>query len=136
MDRTAKHEGVQVRLHDVIYELIDEVRDGMAGLLEPQYEERVRGRAHVKQVFVLTKRGRVAGCMVTSGNVRPRYRVRVIRRDEVLAEGKMESLRHFQDEVAEVREAQECGIRLPKSMDFGEGDILEFYELEEVKQSL
>jgi len=136
VDSTAKHEGVEVRLHQVIYELLDEVRDAMTGLLKPVVQEDVRGRAEVRKVFVVGKRNKVAGCMVVKGNIRPSYRARVRRGEEVLSEGRIESLKHFQDEVSEVREAQECGIRLDKSMDFEEGDVLEFYELTEIAQTL
>jgi len=136
VDSTAKHEGVEIRLHQVIYELIDEVRDAMTGLLKPVVQEDVRGQAEVRKVFVVGRRNRVAGCLVVKGNIRPSYRARVRRGDEVLSEGRIESLKHFQDEVAEVREAQECGIRLEKSMDYKEGDLLEFYELTEIAQTL
>ena len=136
VESTAKHEGVEIRLHRVIYELIDEVRDAMLGLLKPVLEENVRGRAEVKQVFTLSKTSKIAGCMVVSGNIRPSYRVRVIRGEETLGEGRIESLKHFQDAVNEVREAQECGVRLEKGMDYEVGDILECFELTEVAQSL
>jgi translation initiation factor IF-2 len=136
VDSTAKHEGVEIRLHQVIYELIDEVRDGMTGLLKPLIQEDVRGTAEIRKVFVVGRRTKVAGCLVTKGNIRPKYRARVRRDDEVLSEGRIESLKHFQDEVAEVREAQECGIRLDKAMDYDEGDLLEFYELTEIAQTL
>ncbi|MBT3296514.1 MAG: translation initiation factor IF-2 [Verrucomicrobia bacterium] len=136
VDSTAKHEGVEVRLHQVIYELIDEVRDAMTGLLKPLIHEDVRGEAEIRKAFVVGRRTKVAGCLVTKGNIRPSYRARVLRGDEVLSEGRIESLKHFQDEVAEVREAQECGIRLDKSMDYVEGDRLQFYELTEVAQTL
>lgn len=136
IDSIAKHEGVEIRLHQVIYELIDEVRDAMTGLLKPLVEEEVRGRAEIRKVFVVGRRTKVAGCLVVKGNVRPRYRARVQRGAEVLCEGRIESLKHFQDEAAEVREAQECGIRLDKTMDFNEGDVLEFYELTETAQTL
>jgi translation initiation factor IF-2 len=132
----AKREGVEVVLHTIIYELLDRVQEAMTGLLAPRKEERVRGSALVKQKFDLGKRGCVAGCMVTKGHVRPSYRVRVRREADVLYEGSIVSLRHYQDEVAEVRESQECGIRLDNYTDFTEGDVLEFYEIEEVKQSL
>ena len=133
---TAKHEGVEVRLHSVIYELIDEVREGMTGLLSPQHRELAMGQAEIRQVFVVGKTGKVAGCLVIKGRIASRNRVRVKRQNEVLYEGSIASLRHFQDEVAEVREAQECGIRLDNFADFTEGDILEFYDVEEVKQTL
>jgi translation initiation factor IF-2 len=136
VDTVAKHEGVEIRLHRIIYELIDEVRDAMTGLLAPKFEERLRGRAEIKQVFPIGKRVKVAGCMVMEGYVTPKLRVRVKRKSEVLHEGTIASLKRFQDDAAQVKETQECGIRLEGYTDFAEGDILEFYELEEVKQTL
>lgn len=136
VDAMSKHEGVEIRLHSVIYELIDQVRDAMTGLLTPQIEEKLIGRAEVRQVFSVGKTSKVAGCLVIEGSVTPRFRARVKRGDEVLFEGSIASLRHFKDDAAEVKESQECGIRLENFTDFGEGDILEFYELHEIKQTL
>lgn len=133
---TAKREGVEIRLHSVIYELIDEVRDAMTGLLSPEYKESVTGHALVRQVFDIGKTGKIAGCYVTDGSVTPKFRVRVKRGDEVLFEGRLVTLKHFQDDVAQVREGLECGIRLDGFAEFADGDILEFYELQEVELSL
>jgi translation initiation factor IF-2 len=136
VDAACRHEGVEVRLHQVIYELIDEVREAMTGLLKPELRKTVVGAAQVKQVFPLGKVGKVAGCMMTSGRATPRHRVRVKRGDEVLFEGGLASIKHFQDSVDEVREPQECGIRVDKFSEFEAGDILEFYEVEEIEQTL
>ena len=136
VDATARHEGVEIRLHSVIYELADEVKDAMTGMLSPEIHESVVGTAEIRQVFMSGKRGKVAGCMVTSGSITPKHKVRVRRGDDVLFEGSIESLKHFQDSVAEVRESQECGIRIEKFTDFDEGDILEFIQIEEVQQTL
>ena len=136
IDAMAKHEGVEVRLYRIIYELIDEVRDAMVGMLAPKIEERKLGRAEIRQVFVMSKRSKVAGCMVIKGRVNAKARVRVLRNNETLHEGRIASLKRFQDDVPEVREGMECGIRLDRFLDFTEGDLLEFYELEEVKQTL
>jgi len=133
----SKHEGVEIRLHSVIYELIDQVRDAMTGMLPPQIEERVTGVAEIKQLFPLSKGGGVvAGCLIASGTVGVKNRARVRRGDEVLYEGSIASLRHFQEEVTEIRQNQECGIRLDNFTAFAEGDTIEFYELEEVRQTL
>ncbi|MGQ9662200.1 MAG: translation initiation factor IF-2, partial [Kiritimatiellia bacterium] len=132
----ARHEGVEIRLHTIIYELLDEVRNAMAGLLAPKIEERVLGRATVKQIFSLGKKGKVAGCVVTEGVVTLGARVRVKRGKEVLHEGHIESLRRHKDDVSEVRAPLECGIRLSRSMDFDVNDVLECYEVTEVKQTL
>lgn len=136
VDSTARHEGIQIRLHNVIYELADEVKDSMTGMLTPEFHESVVGTAEVRQVFAVGKRDKIAGCMVTSGSITPKNKVRVLRGDEVLFEGGIGSLKHFQDSVAEVRESQECGIRIEKFTDFDEGDVLEFIQIEEVQQTL
>lgn len=132
----AKHEGVEIRLHQIIYELISQVEDAMTGLLAPKLEERVRGEAQIRQVFNIGKKGNIAGCLVTGGIIRPSFRVRLKRNGDVLYEGAITTLKHFQDEVSEVREAQECGVRLDNYTAIEESDILEFYEVEEVKQAL
>ncbi len=136
VNAACKREGVDIRLHQVIYELIDEVREAMTGLLAPQYKESVNGKAEILQVFPMGKTAKVAGCRVVKGSVRAKDRVRVRRKEDVLYEGRIESLKHFQDSVAEVREAQECGIRLDNFSAFEEGDTLEFYAVEEVVQTL
>jgi translation initiation factor IF-2 len=136
VDGLSKREGVEIQLHHIIYELIDQVTAAMVGLLPPHIEERVMGRAEIRQVFPLGKQGRVAGCLVTEGAVTPRFRVRVKRGAEVLYEGAIASLRHFQQDAAEIRQTQECGIRLENFTGFEAGDTLEFYHLEEKKQTL
>jgi len=136
VDARSKHEGVEIRLHSVIYELLDQVREAMTGLLPTQTQERAMGVAEVKQVFGMGKQVKVAGCLCTSGSITPRYRARLKRADEILFEGSIDSLRHFQDDVAEIRQSQECGVRLANFTDFEEGDILEFYQLEEIEQTL
>jgi translation initiation factor IF-2 len=136
VDATARHEGVQIRLHSVIYELADEVKEAMTGMLSPEFHESIVGIAEIRQVFSSGKTGKVAGCMVTSGSITPKHKVRVRRGEDVLFEGGIESLKHFQDSVAEVRASQECGIRIEKFTDFDEGDILEFIQIEEVQRTL
>ncbi len=127
--RMAKHEGVEIRPYSIIYELVDDVKNLMAGLLPPELIERVTGHAEVRKVFALS-RGTVAGCFVTDGRVASQARVRVRRGGETVHEGPILSLRRFQADVSEVREGQECGIRLEQFTDFREGDLLEFYEVE------
>jgi len=136
VDPLAKHEGVEIRLHRVIYELIDQVRNAMIGRLGPNLQERVCGHAEVRQIFEVGKTGRVAGCMVIDGTVAGSNRVRVKRGDETLYEGGIATLKHFQDQVKSVREAQECGIRLDHFSGFDVGDIIETYEIEEHEQTL
>jgi translation initiation factor IF-2 len=136
INRLAKQEGVEIRLHSIIYELIDQVREAMAGLLTPILKQKVTGHAKVLQVFHMSKGGTVAGCMITDGRVTPRYKVRVKRETSVLYEGSINSLRRFQNEASEVREGQECGIRLDNYAAFAEGDVLEFFEVERITQTL
>jgi len=132
----AKREGVEIRLYSVIYELLDNVRDAMTGLLEPMVKESVIGHAEVRQVFDISKKGNVAGCMVTDGRVTSRARARVKRAGDVVFEGAIVSLKRFQNDAAEAREGQECGIRLDNFTDFQVGDIIEPYEMEKIAQQL
>ncbi|HUB86879.1 MAG TPA: translation initiation factor IF-2 [Verrucomicrobiae bacterium] len=131
----AKREGVQIKLYAIIYELIDEVKDSMAGLLEPVIKETIVGSAEVRQIFELSKGTPVAGCMVASGRI-VRGKVRVRRRKDVIYEGVMQSLRRFQDEVNEVRAGMECGIRIEGFGDFEAGDAIECYATEKVAAKL
>ncbi len=137
VSQLAKREGVEIHMHRIIYELRDQVRDAMIGMLAPEYRERVVGHALVKQVFNISKGGRIAGCMVVDGQVNLRCRVRIKRGDEVLNEKiAITSLKRFQNDVSEVQQSQECGIRLERNADFQENDILECYQVDVLKQSL
>jgi len=131
----AKHHGVQIKLYAIIYELVDEVKAAMAGLLEPILKETVTGTAEIRKVFELSKGVPVAGCMVTSGRI-VRGKVRVRRRKEVIYEGVTQSLRRFQDEVNEIRAGMECGIRIDGFGEFEEGDTIECYAVEKVAAKL
>src|SRR5882672_3077098 len=131
----AKHEGVQIKLYAIIYELIDEVKEGMSGLLEPVIKEVVTGAAEVRQIFELSKGAPVAGSMVSSGRI-VKGKVRVRRRKEIIYEGVTQSLRRFQDEVNEVRAGMECGIRIEGFSEFQIGDNIECYTMEKVAQKL
>ncbi len=131
----AKRDGVQIKLYAIIYELIDEVKEAMAGLLEPILKESVFGTAEVRQIFQLSKGGKVAGCVVTSGRV-VRGKARVVRRRHTIYEGIIQTLRRFQDEVNEVRAGLECGIRLDGFDQFEVGDQIECYTIEKVPQKL
>jgi len=131
----AKHEGVQIKLYAIIYELIDEVKDAMAGLLEPVLKETVVGSAEVRQIFNLSKGVPVAGSMVSSGRI-VRGKVRVRRRKDVIYEGVTQSLRRFQDEVNEVRAGMECGIRIEGFGEIQVGDVVECYTVEKTVQKL
>jgi translation initiation factor IF-2 len=131
----AKREGVQIKLYAIIYELIDQIKEAMAGLLDPLVKEVVVGSAEVRKVFALSKGGNVAGCMVSSGRI-VKGKMRVMRRKNLVFEGLSQSLRRFQDEVNEVRAGMECGIRLDGFDDFQPGDAIECYTLEKTPQKL
>jgi translation initiation factor IF-2 len=131
----AKHEGVQIKLYAIIYELIDQVKEGMAGLLEPLLKDITVGAAEVRKIFALSKGAPVAGCMVLSGRI-VKGKVRVRRRKEIIYEGIAQSLRRFQDEVNEVRAGMECGIRIEGFSEFQVGDNIECYAMEKIVQKL
>lgn len=133
--KAAKRESVQVKLFSIVYELIDQVREAMLGLLEPETRERILGHAEVKQVFRV-QNGRAAGCVITDGKVIRKAHARVLRGKQPVFDGKMSTLRRYQDEVTEVKIGIECGIRLGDFDDYEEGDMIQCYELEKVAQTL
>jgi translation initiation factor IF-2 len=132
---SARHEGVQVKLYSIIYELIDQMKEAMAGLLDPEHRETVIGHAEVKQIFKLS-RGIVAGCLVTDGRIARTARARVLRKRQPVYDGGLSTLRRFQDDVKEVRNGLECGIKLGDFSEYQVGDIIESYQLEQVAQKL
>jgi translation initiation factor IF-2 len=131
----AKREAVQVKLYSIIYELIDQIKESMAEMLDPEHRETVIGHAEVKQIFKLSK-GLVAGCLVTDGRIARTARARVLRRRQPVYDGGLSTLRRFQDDVKEVRVGLECGIKLGDFSEYQVGDIIECYLLEAVAQKL
>ena len=131
----ARREGVQIKLFSIIYELIDQVKEAMAGLLDPETREAVIGHAEVKKVFELSK-GLVAGCAVTDGRISRTGRARVLRGRQPIYDGGLATLRRFTDDVKEVRSGLECGIKLGDFNDYEPGDIIECYTLEKLPQKL
>jgi translation initiation factor IF-2 len=131
----AKSERVQVKLYSIIYELLDQIKEAMAGLLEPEHRETIIGHAEVKQVFDLSK-GIVAGCLVTNGRIARTARARVLRKRQPVYDGGISTLRRFQDDVKEVRSGLECGIRLGDFSEYQVGDVIECYQLEAFAQKL
>jgi translation initiation factor IF-2 len=131
----AKREGIQIKLYSIIYELIDQVKEAMVGMLDPEVRESVVGHAEVRQVFELSK-GTVAGCFVTDGRILRAGRARVLRRRQPIYDGGIATLRRFQDDVKEVRAGVECGIKLGDFTEYEVGDIIECYNLEKVPQQL
>ncbi len=132
----ADKEGVDIRLHTVIYELADELRKAMAGLLEPTYEEAVKGRAEVREIFKVPKSGMVAGCHVIEGVIPRNAQVRLLRDNVVVYDGRIASLRRFKDDASEVRSGFDCGIALDRYQDVKPGDVIEAYITSEVAPTL
>ena len=132
----AEKEGVDVRLHTVIYELMDELKKAMTGLLEPTFREVTAGRAEVRELFKVPKVGTIAGCHVIEGTIPRTAPVRLLRDNRVIHEGKLASLRRFKEDVSEVRTGFDCGIGLEKFQDFKPGDVIEAYVREEVAPTL
>jgi translation initiation factor IF-2 len=135
--KAVKSEGVQVKLYSIVYELIDQVREAMLGLLEPLTRENIIGHAEVKMIFKLSKsKGRAAGSYVKDGKIHRKAHARVLRGSVPVFDGKMSTLRRFQDEVEEVKSGMECGIRLGEFNEYQEGDVIECYTLEKIPQGL
>ncbi|MBW2095575.1 MAG: translation initiation factor IF-2 [Deltaproteobacteria bacterium] len=132
----AEKENVDIRYYDVIYNALQDIRDAMAGLLEPVFEEDVIGRAQVKEIFHLPRVGTVAGCYVTDGHIERNAKVRLLRDDVVVFDGKIASLKRFKDDVKEVQTGYECGVGLENFQDIKPADVLEFYHLKEVEAEL
>ncbi|HGH7175271.1 TPA: translation initiation factor IF-2 [Bacillus wiedmannii] len=132
--RTAELENVDVRLHRIIYKVIEEIESAMQGMLDPEFEEKVIGQAEVRQTFKVTKVGTIAGCYVIDGKITRDSGVRIIRDGVVIFEGQLDTLKRFKDDVKEVAQNYECGITIERYNDLKEGDIIEAYIMEEVKR--
>ncbi len=130
----AEEEGIEIRLHRIIYALIEEMEAAMKGLLKPEYEEKVLGQASVRQLFKVSKLGTIAGCMVTSGLIRRDSSMRLIREGIVVYEGKLSSLKRYQNDAKEVQTGYECGLMIENYNDIKENDIIECYEMVEIKK--
>jgi translation initiation factor IF-2 len=132
----AEKEGVDVRMYTVIYNLVDELRAAMTGLLDPKFQEVFQGRAEVRDTFKVPKIGTIAGCMVTDGVIPRTASVRLLRDNRVILEGKIASLRHFKNDVAEVRQGFECGIGIERFQDIKVGDVIEAFKIETIASVL
>lgn len=132
--RTAETENVDIRLHRIIYNVIEEIESAMKGMLDPEFEEKVIGQAEVRQTFKVSKVGTIAGCYVTDGKITRDSSVRVIRDGVVIFEGKLDTLKRFKDDVKEVAQNYECGITVERFNDVKEGDIIEAYVMQEVER--
>ncbi|MCZ4059421.1 translation initiation factor IF-2 [Pantoea sp. LMR881] len=134
--RVIDAESVDLRYYSVIYNLIDEVKAAMSGMLAPEYKQQIIGLAEVRDVFKSPKFGAIAGCMVTEGNIKRHNPIRVLRDNVVIYEGELESLRRFKDDVNEVRNGMECGIGVKNYNDVRTGDMIEVFEVIEVKRTI
>lgn len=132
----AERSGVALKYYDVIYDLLDDIRAGMAGQLGPEYFETVVGRAEIREVFPAGKHGKAAGLLVTDGYIKKALRARVTRDDVIIYTGSIASLRRFKDDVPEVRAGLECGVTLEATTDIKSGDFLETFEVEERERTL
>jgi translation initiation factor IF-2 len=132
----ARRDGVEIRYYAVIYELLEDLRAMLSGMLSPTERETVFGYARIKEVFSITKVGKVAGCEVTEGSVRRGARVRILRDNVVIHDGVLSSLKRHKDEVREVREGTECGMAFENYQDIREGDVIEVYDIERVAREL
>jgi translation initiation factor IF-2 len=132
----AERDGVEIRYYAVIYDLVDEVKQAMSGLLAPTRRETFLGNAEILEVFAISKVGKVAGCRVTEGKVERGAHVRLIRDNVVVHEGKLSTLKRFKDEVREVVAGQECGMAFEGYQDMRQGDVIECFEVEHVKRTL
>jgi translation initiation factor IF-2 len=134
--QVAEREDIDIRLYNIIYEAVEEVRSAMEGLLSPEQREVMLGTAQVRQLFKVPRVGTVAGCMVTSGVLDRKGKIRVIRDAVQVYEGELESLKRFKDDAKEVREGFECGLNIKNFNDIKVGDVLECYRVEEVARTL
>jgi translation initiation factor IF-2 len=132
----AEREGVEIRYYAVIYDLVDDIKQAMSGLLAPTLRETFLGNAEILEVFTISKVGKVAGCRVTEGKVERGAQVRLIRDNVVVHEGKLSTLKRFKDEVREVVAGQECGMAFEGYQDMRQGDVIECFQVEHVKRTL
>jgi len=134
--KLAESNGVDIKYYNIIYDAVDEIKAAMGGMLAPEQKEEVIGMAEIRSVFVASKIGTVAGCMITAGVARRDARFRLLRDNVVVYTGELESLKRFKDDVREVKEGFECGVKLKNFNDIKEGDQLEFFEVKEVARTL
>ncbi|WP_457589987.1 translation initiation factor IF-2 [Jiella marina] len=132
----AAREGIEIRYYNIIYDLVDDVKDAMSGLLSPERRETFIGYAEIREVFNITKVGKVAGCLVTEGEVERGAGVRLLRDDVVIHEGTLKTLKRFKDEVSKVISGQECGMAFERYEDIRQGDVIECFRVEHVARTL
>lgn len=131
---TAKQYNIEIKTYDIIYKVVEDMESAMKGMLDPEFEEKVIATLEVRQIFKFSKVGLIAGCHVTSGIVKSSAKARLIRDDVVIYNGEVKTLQHEKDQVKEVKKDMDCGITLENCQDYKEGDIIEIYELVEIKR--
>ncbi|NLV82535.1 MAG: translation initiation factor IF-2 [Synergistaceae bacterium] len=134
--KIAESDGVQIRFYQVIYDMLDDVKAAMEGMLEPELREHTLGSAEIRDIFRVPKIGNIAGCRVTEGLIRRNAKVRLIRDGVVFWNGDLSSLKHFKDDVREIKSGNECGLSFEKFQDFRVGDVIEAYEILKKKRTL
>ena len=134
--QAADQQGIEIRYYNIIYDLVDDVKAAMSGLLAPTKREVFLGYATIKQVFNITKVGKVAGCLVTEGKVERGAKVRLLRDNVVIHEGTLSILKRFKDDVKEVPPGQECGMAFANYQDIREGDQIECFQVETIERTL
>jgi len=132
----ARRDGVEIRYYSIIYDLIDDIKAALSGMLAPTLKEKFLGNAEIREVFEVSKAGKVAGCMVTEGEVRRGAKVRLLRDNVVIHTGTLKTLRRFKDEVREVQQGYECGMAFENYQDIRKGDVIECFDVEEVARAL
>ena len=131
---TAKQYGIELKYYDIIYKAVEDMEKAMKGMLDPEFEEKVTGSAEIRQIFKFSKVGLIAGCHVLSGTIKNNSKARILRDDIIVYNGAVNTLQHEKDQVKEVKKDMDCGMTLENCQDYKEGDIIEVYELVEVKR--
>ena len=134
--KEAETSGIEIRTSSIIYQIIEDIEKALTGMLEPEFKEMYLGRIEIKKVFKVAKVGNVAGCVVVDGKVKRDSNIRIVRDGVVVYEGKLASLKRFKDDAKEVVAGQECGLGIENFNDIKEGDIVEAFDIQEVKRTL
>ena len=134
--KAAKQQGVNIKYYSIIYEIFDEIRDLLSGLLAPTEKENFLGYATIKQVFKITKVGKIAGCLVSEGIIKKNTKLRILRDNIVIHSGDLDKLKRHNDETKEVKQGLECGISIQNYSDIQVGDVIECYEIEKIARKL
>jgi translation initiation factor IF-2 len=132
----AKRDGVEIRYYSIIYNLIDDLKAILSGMLSPEIRETFLGNATIKEVFNVSKVGKIAGCFISEGMVRKGARVRLIRDEVVIHEGELSQLKHFKDDTEEVKEGNECGMAFTNYQDMRAGDTIECFSVQEIARQI